>query len=140
MIPAELHNDILRLHHVERWPPNTIARQLHVHHSTVMRVLIRAGLQVAVQSHRPSKVDPYVGLIEETLERWPTLSAARLFVMARERGYTGGESQLRARVALLRPRPKAEAYRGFLSMSIERHTNLVRIDCLLSRCACQALL
>jgi transposase/phosphoglycolate phosphatase-like HAD superfamily hydrolase len=110
MIPAELHNDILRLHHVERWPPNTIARQLRIHHSTVMRVLIRAGLQVAVRSNRPSKVDPYVGLIEQTLERWPTLSAARLFAMARERGYTGGESQLRARVALLRPRPKAEAY------------------------------
>jgi transposase len=110
MIPVELRNDILRLHHVEKWPPNTIARQLRIHHSTVMRVLIRAGLEVAARSIRPSKVDPFVRLIEQTLERWPTLSAARLFVMARERGYEGSESQLRARVALLRPRPKAEAY------------------------------
>jgi transposase len=110
MIPVNLRNDILRLHHVERWRPNTIARQLGVHHGTVKRVLVRAGLVTPSHLNRPSKVDPYVGLIEQTLERWPTLTATRLFAMACERGYNGGESQFRARVALLRPRPKAEAY------------------------------
>ena len=34
-IPPELEAQILRYYHVERWRPNTIARQLNVHHGTV---------------------------------------------------------------------------------------------------------
>ena len=48
--------------------------------------------------------------ILETLKQFPTLTATRLFVMVRERGYRGSASQFRHRVALLRPRPVAEAY------------------------------
>jgi hypothetical protein len=105
MIPPEVCTQILRLHHTEKWPPNTIARQLKVHHTTVRRVLAQAGLPVATRSAQPAKVDPYVPLIVQTLQRWPTLSATRLLIMARERGYCGGASQFRARVAMLRPRP-----------------------------------
>ena len=39
MIPADREAEILRLHHVEKWPIGTIAAQLHLHHSTVRRVL-----------------------------------------------------------------------------------------------------
>jgi hypothetical protein len=35
---------ILRYYHVEKWRIGTIARQLHVHHGTVARVLGQAGL------------------------------------------------------------------------------------------------
>ncbi len=49
-------------------------------------------------------------MIIETLEKHPRLSAARLFVMAQQRGYCGGPSQFRAHVARLRPRKSAEAY------------------------------
>ena len=52
----------------------------------------------------------------DTLEQYPTLSAKRLFEMAKVRGYTGGISHFRARVAQLRPRKKPEAYLR-LSMS-----------------------
>ena len=38
-IPPEVEAQILRLHHVEKWRRGTIARQLHVHHGTVTRVL-----------------------------------------------------------------------------------------------------
>ena len=110
MIPPEVCTQILRLHHTEKWPPHTIARQLKVHHTTVRRVLTQAGLPVATRSLQPAKVDPYVPLIVQTLQRWPTLTASRLLIMARERGYSGGASQFRARVAMLRPRPAAEAY------------------------------
>lgn len=46
MITAEQVALILRMHHAEKWRPNTIARQLRLHHSTVQRVLERAGLGV----------------------------------------------------------------------------------------------
>ena len=39
MIDKALEADILRLHHAEKWPIGTIATQLHVHHTTVQRVV-----------------------------------------------------------------------------------------------------
>ena len=60
----------------------TIARQLGVHHSTVERVLGEAGVERERQRpRRPSKLDPYMEFITETLQRFPTLTAARLFDM-----------------------------------------------------------
>ena len=110
MIDKALEAQILRYHFVEQWGVNTIARQLGIHHSTVDRVLSQAGLPRADRARRPSIVDPYHPLILETLAQYPTLTAARLLAMARERGYTGGASQFRAHVAQLRPRRQAEAY------------------------------
>ena len=43
-IPPDLEAQILRYYHVEKWRVGTIARQLHVHHGTVERVLAQAGL------------------------------------------------------------------------------------------------
>jgi transposase len=110
MISREREAQILRYYHVEKWRLNTIAVQLGVHHTTVQRVLAQAGLPRPGPQARPSAVDPYVGLIVETLRRFPRLTASRLFVMARERGFAGSASQFRHRVALVRPRPPAEAY------------------------------
>jgi transposase len=109
-IPPELEAQILRYYHVEKWRPNTIARQLHVHHSTVMRVLRQAGLPHTGSPPRSSAVDAFVPFILEILERFPRLTAARLFGMVQARGYRGSPSQFRHRVALLRPRKPAEAY------------------------------
>ena len=102
--------EILRYHFVEHWGVNTIAEQLGIHHSTVDRVLSQAGLPKAERSQRVSIVDPYHPLILEQLQKFPRLSAARLLVMAQERGYRGGASQFRAHVSRLRPRKPAEAY------------------------------
>ena len=55
-------------------------------------------------------VGPYVAFITETLERYPTLSAARLYEMVSERGFTGSPHHFRHRVARYRPRREAEAY------------------------------
>jgi transposase len=109
-IPPDREAQILRYYHVEKWRINTIANQLRVHHSTVQRVLAQAGLPAIGAQARPSAVDPYVPFIAETLARFPTLTASRLFVMVRQRGYRGSGSQFRHRVAMLRPRPHAEAY------------------------------
>lgn len=110
VIPADLSATILRLYKAERWRVGTIARQLHVHRDTVRRVLAQAGEPALSSPLRPSRVDPYRGFILHTLERFPTLSAARLFVMVHERGYRGSPEHFRHVIAGLRPRPAAEAY------------------------------
>lgn len=109
-IDKALEAKILRYHFVEHWGVNTIAVQLGVHHTTVDRVLCQAGLPKAERARRASIVDPFQPMILETLAEYPRLSAARLLEMARVRGYRGGSSQFRARVAQLRPRKSAEAY------------------------------
>ena len=89
----------------------TIATQLGVHHYTVERVLSEAGVQRERQRRRrASKLDPYRAFITETLERFPTLTAARLFDMVKVRGYTGGPDHFRHSIAPLRPRRPREAY------------------------------
>jgi len=110
MIARALAAEILRLHHAERWPIGTIATQLRVHHSSVRRVLMQAGVPVAAPAVRATLVDPYRAFILQSLEKYPTLRASRLYTMVRERGYPGAPDHFRAIVARLRPRPAAEAY------------------------------
>ena len=109
-ISTELEAQILRYYHVEKWRPGTIARQLGVHHGTVARVLAQAGLPRLGRRQRSSQLDPYMPFILETLEKFPDLTASRLYEMVRERGYGGGPDYFRHRIAWHRPRPKAEAY------------------------------
>ncbi len=102
---------ILRLYFAEHWRVGTIARQLGIHHSSIERVLGEAG--VAREQQRPRRrsiLDPFVPFIVDTLERFPTLSAARLYDMLTARGYSGGPDHVRHRVAQLRPRRPSEAY------------------------------
>jgi transposase len=110
MIPRALEAEILRLYHTEHWPVGTLARQLRVHHSTVRRVLAAAGVPVAPRPVRPSIVEPYLAFITETLAKYPTLRASRLYTMVRARGYPGAPDHFRAIIARLRPRPAGEAY------------------------------
>ena len=85
-IPPDLEAQILRYYHVEKWRVGTIARQLHVHHGTVARVLSQAGLPRIGPPARRSQVEPYLPFIHQTLEKFPTLTASRLYAMVRERG------------------------------------------------------
>jgi transposase len=110
MISRERAAEILRLYHAEKWRVGTLARQLGVHHNTVRRVLARAGQAPGLSQVRPSLVDPFVPLIRETLEKYPTLRASRLYAMVRERGYTGGPDHFRHVGARHRPARVAEAY------------------------------
>ena len=109
-IHKELEAQILRYYHVEQWRVGTIARQLGIHHNTVDRVLSQAGLPRAERQVRPSMLDPYLPFIIETLERFPTLTASRLYAMVRERGYPGGPDHFRHQLAHYRPRPQPEAF------------------------------
>jgi len=108
-VTPELHAQILRYYHVERWRVGTIARQLRVHHGTVQRILQQAGLP-RIGKARACRIDPYLPFILETLKKFPTLTASRLYVMTFERGYRGGPDHFRHLVSHHRPRPTPEAY------------------------------
>jgi len=108
--PPDIEAQILRYYHAEKWPVGTIARQLHVHHNVVRRVLAQAGLPRIGSPPRRSKIDAYLPFVLQTLERFPTLTASRLYGMVCERGYRGGPDHFRHLIACHRPRPKAEAY------------------------------
>ena len=110
VISVELSAQILRLYQAEQWRVGTIAAQLHVHRDTVRRVLAQAGLPAPILPLRPSRVDRYRPFILETLAKFPSLTAARLFVMVHERGYRGSPEHFRHVIAGMRPRPSAEAF------------------------------
>lgn len=118
-ISPELEAQILRYHHVEKWLPGTIARQLHVHYGTVARVLAQAGLP-RIGRARSSSIDPYLPFILQTLEKFPTLTASRLYAMVRERGYVGGPDHFRHIISRHRPRRKAEAYLRLRTLMAEQ--------------------
>ena len=109
-IPVDLAARIERLYTVEHWRVGTIARQLHVHRDTVRRVLREHGAARPSVPLRRSLIEPYRSFIGETLEKYPTLAASRLYDMVCERGYTGQASHFRHLVGTMRPRPPAEAY------------------------------
>jgi transposase len=109
-ISKELEAKILRYHYAEHWRVGTITAQLGIHHSVVQRVLSQAGVPKSERQQRPSKIDPYLPLIIDTLNQYPKLTAARLFEMMKVRGYNGGPSHFRQKIAQLRPRPRAEAF------------------------------
>ncbi len=109
MINKVLEAEIVRLFHAEKWPVNSIATGLGMHHTTVKRVLDQHGLPQA-KLDRPSKLDAFVPFIDQTLDRHPKLCASRLYRMCLERGYVGSESHFRRVIRERRPRPTAEAY------------------------------
>jgi transposase len=109
-IPRDLEAEIRRLYKVEKWRVGTIAKQVGVHHNTVRRVLSGIGVTPVALAPRRSIADPYAGFIVETLAKYPTLCASRLYVMVKERGYPGRPDHFRAVVRRYRPQPPAEAY------------------------------
>jgi transposase len=118
--PADIEAQILRYYHAEKWTIGTIASQLHVHYSVVQRVLAQAGLPRIGPRPRRSRIDAYLPFILQTLEKFPTLTASRIYEMVRERGYAGRPDHFRHLIACHRPRPKAEAYLRLRSLPGEQ--------------------
>jgi transposase len=110
VVTPELRAQILRLYLADQWRVGTIARQLQLHRDTVRRVLAVSSVLRAPAAMPPRLIDPFLPFIRETLAKFPTLAASRLYEMVQERGYGGGSSHFRHLVAPLRPRPAAEAY------------------------------
>lgn len=101
MIGKDLESEILRLYHAEKWRVNTISRQLGVHHTTVRRVITQENTTKSVAT-KPRITDPYVPFLKETLEKYPSITASRLYDMAKARGFNGKPSHFRAVISELR--------------------------------------
>lgn len=119
MISKELRAEIRRLFYAEHWKVGTIATALGVHGDTV-RLAIEAERFVHAARPRPTKLDPYLPFVRETLTRWPRLCSTRLYEMVRARGYAGSVVQLRRHVATMRPTRPVEAYLRLQVMPAEQ--------------------
>jgi hypothetical protein len=109
-IGDELEAQILRYYHIEKRRCGTIARQSHVQHGTVQRVLAQTGLPRVGGMLRPSQIDAYLPFIHDTLKRSPSLTASWLYAMVTGRGYRGNSRHFRHLIAAHRPCPTPEAY------------------------------
>jgi transposase len=109
VIRGEVEVEILRLHHVEKWPVATIAGHLHVHHDVVTRVLTTDGAPPA-RPQRAARIDAYLPFILDSLRRYPGLLSSRLYQMCRERGYRGSGDHFRHMLARHRPPRRVEAF------------------------------
>ena len=110
MISTELEGKILRLHNNDKWPIGTIATHLRVHHSVVRRVLGQLNVESVPRAIRPSIADAFLPLIRTELEKYPDLTASRLYRMCKERGYQGAPDHFRTVVRGCRPRRQSEAF------------------------------
>ena len=110
MISSETEAMILRYFHAEHWKVGTIARQLHIHHSVVRRVLGLRDDGMASRPLRAQMIDPYLPFVLKTLEEYPTLRATRLYEMVRKRGFVGSQSHFRRVIRRHRPARRMEAY------------------------------
>lgn len=109
VIRGEVEAEILRLHHVEKWPIATIAGHLHVHHDVVTRVITTESAPPA-RPQRSARIDAYLPFILESRRRYPGLLASRLYQMCRERGYRGSSDHFRHMIARHRPPRQVEAF------------------------------
>jgi transposase len=110
MISAEQRAEIRRLYFAEHWRVGTIASTLGVHPDTVRHAIEIDRFRVATARPKPTKLDPLLPFVRDTLERYPRLRSTRLLEMLRPRGYTGSGVQLRRAVRRLRPGLPPEAY------------------------------
>jgi transposase len=119
-VDKETEAEIRRLYFGEHWKKGTIAAQLGVHDDVVARVVGPHGPEPTGREPRPSVLDPYQGFVLETLERYPTLVATRLYDMLCERGYTGSLRTLRRFVLHNRPARPREVYLRVETLAAEQ--------------------
>lgn len=119
MISPEQAGEILRLHHAEKWPINTIAKHLGLHWETVKNTIQRGGVPTSKRD-RHRELEDFLPFLLEKLEEHPGIRATRLYDMCRERGYSGGLDHFRHLIAEHRPRPQAEAYLRLSSICAEQ--------------------
>ena len=106
----ETEVEIRRLYYAEHWKVGTIATQLTCHPDVVRRVLGLLQPRGDAPECSGSILDPYLGVIGETLKAYPTVCSTRVHDMLCERGFTGSVRHLRRYIATVRPQPQKEAF------------------------------
>lgn len=109
MIDDTKRAEMRRLVLGEGWKVGTVARRFGVHHGVVRRAL-RDMTAAEARAITPSAVEPYKDYIVARLERYPELTATRLWAELRERGFERGVAIVRRYVALVRGPREKKAY------------------------------
>ena len=114
---------VLLRHYLEQGMSKAaIARQVGISPRTVYRWIAAgqldrelddAAVRYGPRRSRPSKLDPYRGIIDARLAEYPELSAVRLFNEVQAAGYPGGYGQVKRYVREVRPRPPEEPVQRF---------------------------
>lgn len=94
-----------------------IARSLGVSRNTVRKILERRrrarsephdALATPARAPRETKVTPFAAKVEALLEKYPEITAQRVFEELIDAGYTGKYTAVKAYVRTVRPRPVVE--------------------------------
>jgi transposase len=95
LLGVEQWAEIRRMKHVEGLPQREIHRRTGIHRDTIRKAL--ASPQPPSYGPRPrrsSKLDPFLGMIEELLDDEPALSGVRIREELEKLGYRGGKTIL----------------------------------------------
>lgn len=103
-VEAEIRRLVLR----DGWKIETTARRFGVHHDVVRRV-IREG-DGPTKRRAASMLEPFKPYLVERLTEYPELTATRLLMEIRDRGYAGGLAVLRRFVRKIRVTRSRKAY------------------------------
>lgn len=97
---AEIH----RLSEIEKLSQRQIAAQLHCGRKTVRTALSMKNPPAQTRPHKgSSKLDPYKPKLEQMVNDYPRISAARLYEEVKLAGYGGSISLVRKYLHLIRP-------------------------------------
>jgi transposase len=107
MITGDMRAQMRRLVLAEHWRIETVARRFGVHHSVVRRA-IRDEAPPA--RPRPSKLEAFKPYIVQRLTELPELTASRLMLELRDRGFPLSMTQLRRYVTQVRTPVSRKAY------------------------------
>ena len=95
MITPEMRAEMRRLVIREGWKIETVARRFGVHHSIVRRAIANDSEGGGGAPPASSALDPFKAYIVERLTDYPSLTATRLLLELRDRGYTQSVTILR---------------------------------------------
>jgi transposase len=109
--------DIMRLKE-QGLSKRAVARMLGISRDTVSKYWNCVQLETTY-GPRPKLIDPYQDYITQRLDKYPELSAHRLFEEIQEKGYTGSERTVRRYVVSVRPR-KYREYKPFETLPGEQ--------------------
>jgi len=103
MKDEQLENLVVTLYHSRGWSIRKLSRELGVSRMRIRRVLVSKRVlrdttpqgRIKAKKQRPSKLDPYKKHIGELLEKYPAITAQRIFELICEKGFDGEITILR---------------------------------------------
>ena len=103
MKDEQLENLIVTLYHGQGWSIRRLSREFCVSRKRIRRILVSKRVlrdttlrdRIGTKKPRPSKLDPYKNYIGELLEKYPDITAQRIFELICEKGFDGEITILR---------------------------------------------